>query len=149
MQSPLAVVAMLAAYTVLAGIESEPCVDCSWHSLHAVMAAVWPASRRTAGARALKQAGWVPTPPAADGAPAAGASGSRGHAAAPRDGTLAAALAAGLAAHAPGIALPDLHAATLVNMASRFAASGQLGAAQMQQLLVLVHDVPAGAGASS
>lgn len=147
MRSPLMVVAALVAYAL---VDDAACIECCWRSLHAVMAAVWPASSSKARARGLKRDNWVPPPPrAAAGAPVARASGGRSTAPppSPQGRPLAAALAADLASHAPGSELPALRAAAQTIMACKFAAEEQLGEPQMQQLLVLVHDVPAGRGA--
>lgn len=156
-RTPLAAVAALAVFAVVGDSDDAQRVRCAWGSLHAVLAAVWPDSGSPARLRALERGDWVPPPPSAAGAPADASTDSPG--AGPRGlgggglqgtaavGTLAAALAADLASHAPGITLPGLHAAALTIMAGLFAGRAQLGAPQMQQLLVRVHDVPAGAAA--
>lgn len=139
-------------------------ICCSWESLHAVMAAVWPDSGSPARVRALERTDFVPPPPAvaaseagvvAEARPTAGAEAGAAPAAAaaaaaaepPPSGSLAAALAADLARYAPDVTLRDLRTAVEVTMTHLFSDKERLSMAHMRQLLVRVHTVPAGRAA--
>lgn len=162
-RNPLSAVAALAAYALVGSEDDHERIRCSWESLNAVMAAVWPDSGSPARVRALERTDFVPPPPAVaaaeagaaagDGSPSgAGAAPAAATAAAaaaepPPSGSLAAALAADLARYAPDVTLRDLRTAAEVTMSHLFSNKERLSMAHMRQLLVRVHTVPAGRAA--